>query len=186
MSYGDVSSRSCPTWYVGLHLYSLLDSLFVHHFSHVVFLLCWTISFPPSCSCSLQDNCVDQFTPGQKVKLQQAWETYRHKLGYSEQFSLAADGYSCVYPGMPLVSTMSPTLQPTTKSPTLKPTTKRPTSKPTKTPKPTKKKHGTDSVIPVVGMIQFSYHDQHKRTQSIHNSLHVVEFYWVVSNMYCV
>jgi hypothetical protein len=49
-----------------------------------------------------------------------------------------------------------------------------------------KKTHGTDSVIPEVGMIQFSYHDQHKRTQSIHNSLHVVEFYLVVSTMYCV
>jgi len=80
------------------------------------------------------DNCVDQFTPGQKVKLQQAWETYRHKLGYSELFSLAADGYSCVYPGMP---TPSPTVQSTTKSPTSKPTTNRPTSKPTKTKRPT-------------------------------------------------
>ena len=62
--------------------------------------------------CNLQDNCVDQFTPGQKVKLQQAWEIYRHKLGYSEQFSLAADGYSCLFSG---VSFQVPTKKPTAK-----------------------------------------------------------------------
>ena len=39
---------------------------------------------------------MDQFTPGQVVKMQQAWEMYRHKFGYSELFSIAEDGFSCV------------------------------------------------------------------------------------------
>ena len=77
---------------------------------------------------------MDQFTPGQKVNLQQAWETYRHKAGYSENISLAQDGYSCLVPGMP---TTSPTEPQPTGTPTSKPTkspvviTSKPTSRPT-------------------------------------------------------
>jgi hypothetical protein len=83
------------------------------------------------------DNCMDQFTPGQKMKVQQAWETYRHKVGYSELISLAADGYSCLLSGTPfttaptLAPTLAPTAKPSTRRPTAKPSTKRPTKKPT-------------------------------------------------------
>ncbi|KAL3781324.1 hypothetical protein ACHAW5_007178 [Stephanodiscus triporus] len=92
------------------------------------------------------DDCMDQFTPGQNLRMQQAWETYRHKSGHSEAYSLAEDGVSCIYVPPPTSSpttsepTSSPTtLKPTTSSPTtLKPTTSTPTtSKPT-TSKPTK------------------------------------------------
>jgi len=93
------------------------------------------------------DNCMDQFTPGQKMKVQQAWETYRHKLGYSELISLAADGYSCLMPGTSGVPTsLRPTSSPTTQPPTKAPIpTKQPTSKPSPQPstkrptKPTRK-----------------------------------------------
>jgi len=83
------------------------------------------------------DNCMDQFTPGQKMKVQQAWETYRHKVGYSELISLAADGYSCLLSGTPfttaptLAPTLAPTAKPSTRRPTAKPSTRRPTKKPT-------------------------------------------------------
>ena len=85
---------------------------------------------------------MDQFTPGQGVKIQQAWEMYRHKFGYSELFSVAEDGYSCVGGPSANPNTLKPTskqpLSKPTKKPTLKPTSK-PTSKPA-TKKPSKKK----------------------------------------------
>lgn len=71
-----------------------------------------------------QDNCVDQFTPGQNVRMQSSWEMYRHKSSYSEAITLDADGFSCVYP--------MPTSKPTTSKPTMKPTTSKPTPKPKK------------------------------------------------------
>ena len=71
---------------------------------------------------------MDQFTPGQVVKVQQAWEMYRHKFGYSELFSVAPDGFSCV----------GPTVAPSSAKPTTKPVsvvTKSPTKRPTKKPR---------------------------------------------------
>ncbi|KAL3770176.1 hypothetical protein ACHAW5_009271 [Stephanodiscus triporus] len=70
-----------------------------------------------------QDNCVDQFTPGQNIRMQSSWEMYRHRSFYSEAFTLAADGFSCVYNPLP-------TSIPTTSKPTMKPTTSKPTMKP--------------------------------------------------------
>lgn len=88
---------------------------------------------------------MDQFTPGQGVKIQQAWEMYRHKFGYSELFSVAEDGYSCVGgPSAKPTSVKPTTAKPTAKQtskPTSKPTSRKPTSKPVMIPtkKPTKK-----------------------------------------------
>lgn len=88
---------------------------------------------------------MDQFTPGQAVVMQQAWETYRHKLGFSEQVSIAADGFSCIMPTLPPTSKPTPrppTSQPTPTSPISKPTPKPLTASPTRNPtsKPTKKR----------------------------------------------
>ena len=57
---------------------------------------------------------MDQFTPGQVVKVQQAWEMYRHKFGYSELFSVAPDGFTCVGPTGEPSSSAQPTSKPTT------------------------------------------------------------------------
>ena len=38
---------------------------------------------------------MDEFTPGQKIVLQSAWETYRHKDGVSGSVGLADDGITC-------------------------------------------------------------------------------------------
>ncbi len=57
-----------------------------------------------SCISYGDDNSIDQFTPGQKLKMQQAWETYCHKLGYSKNFSLAEDRFSCMLSRMPFPS----------------------------------------------------------------------------------
>ncbi|KAL7526584.1 hypothetical protein ACHAXR_001553, partial [Thalassiosira sp. AJA248-18] len=42
-----------------------------------------------------QDNCMDEFTPGQKLWMQSAWETYRHKENSSETWGLADDDITC-------------------------------------------------------------------------------------------
>lgn len=41
------------------------------------------------------DACMDEFTPGQSIQMQAAWENYRHLLGSSETYTLAADGITC-------------------------------------------------------------------------------------------
>ncbi|KAL3816948.1 hypothetical protein ACHAXA_001776 [Cyclostephanos tholiformis] len=98
------------------------------------------------------DDCMDQFTPGQIVRIQQAWETYRHKSGYSESIKLAADGISCedyapaseTPTSIPTTSrpTMAPvTSRPTTTRPTtMRPTTRRPTTRRPTTRRPTTRK----------------------------------------------
>mmetsp|Transcript_14126 Transcript_14126/g.29942 ORF Transcript_14126/g.29942 Transcript_14126/m.29942 type:complete len:529 (-) Transcript_14126:82-1668(-) len=45
----------------------------------------------------VDDDCMDEFSPGQVVKMRAAWELYRHKENYSEFFSLASDGVKCVF-----------------------------------------------------------------------------------------
>ena len=84
---------------------------------------------------------MDQFTPGQVVTVQQAWEMYRHKFGYSELFSVAEDGFSCVGPTAAPTTPTASTAKPTRKPTTMKPTAGKPTRKPTKKPamKPVKK-----------------------------------------------
>ena len=48
---------------------------------------------------------MDQFTPGQIVRMQHSWEDYRHAPGYSESFTLAADGIKyVVYTATPTTS----------------------------------------------------------------------------------
>jgi hypothetical protein len=68
------------------------------------------------------DDCMDEFNPGQTERMQAAWELYRHCDGCgqleSANWSVAADGYTCVY-GEP--GTQSPT---SPASPTAKPTAK--------------------------------------------------------------
>jgi hypothetical protein len=62
-----------------------------------------------------QDSCMDEFTPGQAVRMKSAWELYRHcddcdpLLTNSEVWAVAADGYSCVQgePGSPAPSESS-------------------------------------------------------------------------------
>ena len=74
---------------------------------------------------------MDQFTPGQIVRMQHSWEDYRHAPGYSESFTLAADGVKyVVYTATPATS------KPKTSNPSKKPTTRNLTQK---TKKPTKR-----------------------------------------------
>ena len=57
-----------------------------------------------------QDDCMDEFNPGQAVRMKSAWELYRHCDGCgqinSDLWNVAADGYSCAQgvPGSPAPS----------------------------------------------------------------------------------
>jgi len=72
-----------------------------------------------------QDNCMDEFTPGQKIRMQSAWETYRHEEGVSHSVGLADDGITCCTIGDDCsTDTAAPTITP---KPTPFPTTAAPT-----------------------------------------------------------
>lgn len=53
---------------------------------------------------------MDEFNPGQSIQMQSAWETYRHKLDYSEAWYLAEDGITCT-------QTVAPTTEAPSDSP---------------------------------------------------------------------
>mmetsp|Transcript_13482 Transcript_13482/g.28307 ORF Transcript_13482/g.28307 Transcript_13482/m.28307 type:complete len:483 (+) Transcript_13482:482-1930(+) len=85
----------------------------------------------------VDDNCMDEFSPGQVVKIRAAWELYRHKENYSEQFTIANDGFSCAIgpesTAAPTESSQPSVRSPPTKSPTIPPTNA-PTRPPTNAP----------------------------------------------------
>lgn len=58
---------------------------------------------------------MDEFNPGQSIQMQSAWENYRHLLGESQLWNVAADGVSCTQeqqPTPPPVPTNPPTPPP--------------------------------------------------------------------------
>lgn len=72
------------------------------------------------------DTCMDEFNPGQSLQMQAAWENFRHKVGESELWNVAADGVSCKQEDVPTASPEPPTPPPTS-NPTTAPTTSAPT-----------------------------------------------------------
>ena len=58
----------------------------------------------------VEDSCMTEFSAGQALRMQAAYEIYRYDSATSKQYSLAADGYSCstgvVEPTTPKVSVL--------------------------------------------------------------------------------
>ena len=59
----------------------------------------------------VEDSCMTEFSAGQALRMQAAYEIYRYDSATSKQYSLAADGYSCstgvVEPTTPKVSVLT-------------------------------------------------------------------------------
>lgn len=52
------------------------------------------VSFYPDFT-DTQDSCMTEFSKGQAMRMQAAYEMYRYKDSYSKNYVLHADGYSC-------------------------------------------------------------------------------------------